>query len=227
MENAKDTTLVRIAKLLMLHSSFIGDLGFMNGKMGIALFFYHLSRYTDKKIYDDFAGELIDEIYTEIHNHYPSNFRNGLCGIAWGIEYLIQNQFVEADANEVLYDLDKMIFEWDVRKISDSTLETGLEGIAHYVIARCTGKPTENIIIPKDYISELSTTLEKNNKKEISSALRNILTGKYSYEKGYLLTDWICKVKYDQRKIFNEYRPLGISNNGYAGIGLNLILMEK
>ena len=145
MENAKDTTLVRIAKLLMLHSSFIGDLGFMNGKMGIALFFYHLSRYTDKKIYDDFAGELIDEIYTEIHNHYPSNFRNGLCGIAWGIEYLIQNQFVEADANEVLYDLDKMIFEWDVRKISDSTLETGLEGIAHYVIARCTGKPTKNI----------------------------------------------------------------------------------
>lgn len=226
MENTKDKTLIRIAKLLILHSSYSNNLGLMNGKMGIAIFFYHLSRYTKRKIYDDFAGELVDEIYREIHNHYPSDFKNGLCGIAWGIEYLIQNQFVEADSNEVLYDLDKMIFEWDIRKISDSSLETGLEGIAHYTIARCTGKYATNIVIPKGYISELSTALKENRKEEMSVILENIMKDKQSKMKDSLLTDLVCKVKFTQKNLFNENRPLGISNNGYAGIGLNLILKE-
>lgn len=227
MGNTKDEILTRTAKLLMLHSSFIHNLGLMNGKMGIAIFFYHLSRYTNRKIYDDFAGELVDEIYAEIHNHYPSDFQNGLCGIAWGIEYLIQNHFVEADANEILCDLDKMIFEWDVRKINDYTLGTGLEGIARYAIARCTGKIATNITIPKDYISELCTALEKCQKERIAIILKNILTGEYPNRKDYLLTDLVCKVKYDQFFLFNEHHPLGISHNGYAGIGLNFILIEK
>lgn len=227
MENTQDKILVRIAKLLMLHSSFVGNLGLMNGKMGVALFFYHLSRYTDKKIYDDFAGELIDEIYAEIHNHYPSDFKNGLCGIAWGIEYLIQNHFVEADANDVLCDLDKMILEWDVRRISDLTLESGLEGIAYYVIARCTGKPAGNIAIPGDYISELCTALEKNGSERIAATLKNVVASECSRMKDTVLTDLIHKTKYTRRNLFNESRPLGISNNGYAGIGLHLILKEK
>lgn len=226
MENTKDRTLGRIAKLLMLHSSFIHNLGLMNGKIGIAIFFYHLSRHTNQKIYDDFAGELIDEIYAEIHDHYPSDFKNGLCGIAWGVEYLIQNHFVEADANEVLYDLDKMIFEWDVRKINDLTLETGLEGIARYVIARCTGKQTMNITIPKDYIAELGTALERNKKAEIATLLKRIQAGDNSNMKDYLLTDLISRVKYNQKNLFNENLPLGINNSGYAGIGLNLILKD-
>ena len=227
MENTKDKTLARMAKLLMLHGSFVHNLGLMNGKMGIALFFYHLSRHTGKKIYDDFAGELIDEIYTEIHDHYPSDFKNGLCGIAWGIEYLIQNHFVEADANEILYDLDKMISEWDVRKISDPTLETGLEGIAHYVIARCTGKPISNIVISKNYIGELSEALRINKKEEMSTILKNILTNKHFIFKNSLLINLISPIKYNQKNLFNEDHPLGISNNGYAGIGLNLILNKN
>lgn len=227
MENTKDEMLFRIAKLLMLHSSYGANLGLMNGKMGIALFFYHLSRYTGRKIYDDFAGDLIDEIYAEIHNHYPSNFKDGLCGIAWGIEYLIQNHFVEADSNEILYDIDRMIFEWDVRKISDYTLDSGLEGIAHYVIARCTGKSIKNIVIPKEYISELSSALEKAEKNEISVILKTILNGEFSIAKNTLLTDLILNAKYNIKNIFSDKRSLGIRNNGYAGIGLNLIFKEK
>lgn len=227
MENTQNKILARIAKLLMLHSSFIGNWGLMNGKMGVALFFYHLSRYADKKIYDDFAGELIDEIYAEIHNHYPSDFENGLCGIAWGIEYLIQNHFVEADANEVLCELDKMILEWDVRRISDLTLESGLEGIAYYVIARCTGKPTRNITIPGDYISELCMALEKSGRERIAATLKNVVASECYRIKDIVLTDLIHKTKYTRKNLFKENRPLGINNNGYAGIGLHLILKEK
>ncbi len=227
MEKKQDEILSRIAKLLMLHGSYSTNLGLLNGKMGMALFFYHLSRYTGRKIYDDFAGELIDEIYAEIHDHYPANFKDGLCGVAWGIEYLIQNHFVEADSNEILCDIDKMIFEWDVRKISDYTLDSGLEGIAHYLIARCAEKSMNDIIIPKEYISELSSALENTEKSEISVMLKTILNGEFSIAKDTLLTEIALNVKYNINNIFNDKRLLGIRNNGYAGIGLNLIFKEK
>lgn len=230
MKNTNDEILLRIARLLMLHGSFTNNLGLIHGKMGIIIFFYHLSRYTGNKIFGDFAGEMIDEIYVEIHDHYPSNFENGLSGIAWGIEYLIQEKFVEADSNEVLEDLDKIIFEWDVRKVSDFSLETGLGGIARYVIARCIGKPKEKIIIPADYISDLIIALRKNpsadNMQELS-ILKNILKGEFIDIKDSLLINLTSKTRFHSGKVFIDTRPLGIGNNGYAGIGLNLIFNKK
>jgi hypothetical protein len=229
MKNTNEEILLRIARLLMLHGSFNNNLGLMNGKMGIIIFFYHLSKYFDKKIYEDFAGELIDEIYKEIHNHYPSSFENGLSGIAWGMEYLIQNRFVEADANEVLEDLDKMVFEWDIRRVNDYSLNTGLEGIARYVISRCVRKPIEKISIPNDYIIDLIIALEKNpeNDIKISNALKNIVNRTYLDPEDTFLIDLISQIKFKQTEIFNGIRPLGIGNNGYAGIGLSLMFNQK
>lgn len=226
----EEQLLNRIARILILHGSFNKNLGIIHGKMGIIIFFYHLSRHTGKKLYEDFAGEMIDEIYREIHDHYPSNFENGLSGIAWGMEYLIQNQFVEADSNEVLEDLDKMIFEWDVRKVSDFSLETGLGGIVHYVIARCIGKSKEDVIIPEDYISDLIISLEKNKSDQHDDVI--LLLNKIRNEeliniKDSLLINLISKVKFNKKKIFIDTRPLGIGNNGYAGIGLNLIFNKN
>lgn len=225
MKNNKNEILARIAKLLILHGSFSKKLGIMNGKMGIIIFFYHYSRYTNKKMYECFSGEMIDEVYKEIHDHYPANFGNGLAGIAWGMEYLIQNQFVEADANEVLEDLDKIIFEWDVRRVSDYTLESGLEGIAHYVISRCINKPIENVKIPRDYINDLILSLEHNTNTniEIINTLKSIIKGCTYNIKDTLLTDLTSKIKIQPTNIFKDTRVLGIGNNGYAGIGLNLI----
>ena len=53
----------------------------MNGKMGIAIYFFHLSRETNNQIYEDYAGELVDEIYEEITSYTPVGFENGLAGI--------------------------------------------------------------------------------------------------------------------------------------------------
>ena len=63
--------LSRIAGHLIINTSFIKDLGLYNGKMGIILFFAHYAQYTQKDIYHDFAGKLLEEIYAEIHNYPP------------------------------------------------------------------------------------------------------------------------------------------------------------
>lgn len=94
--------LSRIARHLIINSSYTDNLGLYNGKMGILIFFAHFARYTQKKIYDDFAGKLLDEVYSEIHTETPINFTNGLCGIGWSMEYLLQNNFLDGNSNEVL-----------------------------------------------------------------------------------------------------------------------------
>jgi len=78
----KHEVLQRIARYLMLHSSFTDKIGLFDGKMGVILFFMNYARYTGCKRYEKFAGELIDEIYTEIHIDCSANFGNGLAGIA-------------------------------------------------------------------------------------------------------------------------------------------------
>ena len=101
--------LQRIANVLLLNAGFIDNPGLLNGKMGIAIFFYLYSRFTKNKIYEDYAGELVDEIYEEINTSTPVNFENGLTGIGWGIEYLIRNGFVQADSDEALSEIDNYV----------------------------------------------------------------------------------------------------------------------
>ena len=40
-----------------------------------------------------------------------TNFRDGLAGIGWGIEYLLQNNYYEGDSEEILEDVDNVIFK--------------------------------------------------------------------------------------------------------------------
>lgn len=101
LKSRVDSRLRRSANVLLLNASFIDNLGLLNGKMGIAIFFYHFARYTGSKIFEEYASELLDEIYEEINTNTPVDFANGLTGVGWGIEYLVKNGFVEADTDEV------------------------------------------------------------------------------------------------------------------------------
>jgi len=126
-----------IINTLLLNSSFIDHLGLMHGKMGISIFFFHLARKTKNQIYEDYAGELIDEIYEEITVNTPIDFENGLAGIGWGIEHLVQNGFIEADTDEVLTEFDNRIFKWLIYNTPhDIGLLNGLLGIGAYLLER-------------------------------------------------------------------------------------------
>ena len=106
----------RISNTLLLNASFIDNLGLMHGKMGISICFFHLARQTGNQIYEDYAGELIDEIYEEITANTPVDFENGLAGIGWGIEYLVQNGFIEEGEDNILEELDNAVFQLERKK---------------------------------------------------------------------------------------------------------------
>ena len=230
MEKQKSEILQSIVCHLMLHSSNMKDVGLLEGKLGAAIFFFQYSTYTNKKIYSDFGEELVDDLCNEIHENYPLNFKNGLSGIVWGIEYLIRNKYIEADTDEVLEELDKKILEWDVRRITDISLETGLAGLAYYVINHYSSNNNKSNI-PKEYIADLvsSLKLKMNNTNEnyqVIEDLTALLSGRQILNFKNPLPQYYKDCYFQEDSLSQTNYPLGILNNGLASVGLNLMEIQ-
>jgi hypothetical protein len=110
-KTAVDLHLHRIANLLLLNGNYINNLGLLNGKMGVAIFFYHYSVYTRNNNYLDLVKELVEEIFQEINSETPVDFANGLTGIGWGIEYLFRKGIILDRKDATLSSLDKKIYQ--------------------------------------------------------------------------------------------------------------------
>ena len=157
--------LSRIANVLILNASFISDLGLLTGKFGIAVFFYHYSRYSGNKLFEDYADELIDEIYGEIHAGCPVDFASGLMGIGWGIEYLVNERFLEADTDQVLKDIDGIVFKASLKNPVLTNDNKELFGFGLYYIARLSGRENDdhnlNTIVKKQMLVYLHDDCER------------------------------------------------------------------
>lgn len=200
--------LKRVANHLIVNASSLDNLGLYNGKMGIVLFFVHYARYIDKSIYDDYANELLGEIYEELNDDMLINFRNGLCGIGWGILYLLENNFMDGDSNEILEDIDKKIMERDLLRITDFSIETGLRGISCYIKKRLSLLSPEQIqeCFDKSYLLSWAKSIKQLKDTEEL----NLLSFISNVDTVYLKSE------------FHE-KKLGL-NNGYSGYGLKIML---
>jgi len=85
-------------------------LGLANGKMGLCIYFYYLSRMEKKDEFKIIAENLFDDVINNLSETTNISFESGLAGIAIGISHLVKEKFVEGDINEVLEDIDSCIF---------------------------------------------------------------------------------------------------------------------
>lgn len=166
----------RIIHHLMLNTYFMPDLGLFHGQMGVVLVMYECSRRRNNKIYFDVASYLLDNIMEKIDKNLTYSFATGLSGIGWGIEYLIQQGFVEGDSVEICEEIDMKIMETDPVRIMDLSLDTGLEGLLHYVIYHLQGAFKQETKLPFDdrYLSGLHAAciqLKKNTDASINRLL--------------------------------------------------------
>lgn len=149
--------MTNLCRQFILKDSLKEDLGLYNGKMGYVLFFFHCARHLDNLWFEEYAEDLLDEIYSDVTLETPLNFFNGLCGIGWGIEYLVQHGFVKGCTDEILADLDEKVMRTDPRRIEDSSYETGIRGIAAYVCSRLSSPRSTGSTLPFDslYLEDL------------------------------------------------------------------------
>lgn len=151
-----DKNLHKIALYNILYSCKIHELGLFNGKMGLILFFFHYARYTQDYLYESFAAELMEDIYSDIDPKMNLHMADGLCGIGWGILYLIKNNFVIGNLDEVLHDIDVKVMELAPLRMKDLSFDTGLIGIACYVYFRLNNNQSLPLLFNEDYLNELN-----------------------------------------------------------------------
>lgn len=143
--------------------------------------------------FGEFAEELLDEVMEYVRLGMPVGLSFGWAGIGWGIEYLVRYGFVEDAGNEERNKIDKKVMEYDVRRLDDYSLATGLEGIAWYVLLRLSSGDKSVRIREETYLFDLSNACERVLKKRQYKGmllLLNFLNGKQiNYPSGNFFTN--------------------------------------
>lgn len=147
-------TILKIANLISMSPQLGKESGLMEGKMGRTLFYYELSRMTGIKSYNDMADLLLEEIVCDVERMKDTSLESGLSGIGWGVNYAIQNSFVDAD-EEVLDELENYLFTEDWEFIDIGSTFTFLSP-AIYLLSKLGETP---VSVPYDnYLSILIET---------------------------------------------------------------------
>jgi hypothetical protein len=131
----------QLSDTLIINAGFMDDIGLLNGKTGVALFFFHLAQATGTDVYEEYAGDLIDRICESLHQDMSVCYTDGLAGFGAGMEYMIRQRFIDADTDEPLEDIDSAI-RHDILYHLPATPEisAGMTGLGKYCTERLSGR---------------------------------------------------------------------------------------
>jgi lantibiotic modifying enzyme len=130
-----------LAQIIQQYNKLGANNSLIHGNSGLSIFYYILSRITNNPNYETIADELLDKIIKSLNNSLPADFENGLAGIGWAVEYLVQNNFAEGNTDEILKEIDNKIFKFlNEENLSSIELTTGLTGYLFYIISRLKNK---------------------------------------------------------------------------------------
>lgn len=141
----------------------------MGGKAGIALFFFYYARFTGKEEYYDYGMALLNEIFDNINEGFVYHtFAGGLAGIGWTVEHLAKTDFIEADSDEILSDVDPFLRDMMISEIKNSSYDFlhGALGIGIYFLGRTGNKKSV------EYLAELVDGLDNMAVKETDGAIK-------------------------------------------------------
>lgn len=224
---ARLTLTERIIPYLLANYPYASGRGLMHGKMGGVLFFFLYARFTGHAIYEEYAEMLMEDIYATMSDDVPVSFETGLCGIGWGIEYMIRHKLIEGDTDEILEDLDRKIMAWNPLRMEDASMTTGLGGILMYVNARIKSYPRK---MPFDlpYLKDLEAkakelVTEDRFVKENIVEFGKLMSGMIDYGSLPSLPPFLFGQLPVEIKNVSDY-PLGI-HNGLTGVILKDIII--
>ena len=118
-----DEILKQIANVLFVNVQHVEEKGLLKGRLGIAIFFYHYSRYTGNPIFEKWADEYIKEMLDALDIDTIYDFSDGLSGMAWGISYLIENNFIEAEST-ILKEIDNAIADISLADLNEELISS-------------------------------------------------------------------------------------------------------
>ncbi|QES88732.1 lanthionine synthetase LanC family protein [Rhizosphaericola mali] len=86
-------------------------IGLFDGIGGESILLFLLSKCDSESINKQRAQQSLDIISDNIDSMERLNFSDGLAGIGWMVEWIVQNGFLEFNTNEVLEDIDNTLYK--------------------------------------------------------------------------------------------------------------------
>lgn len=233
MLNNDKNRIYDISNHLILNAPYMTNLGLFHGRMGVIIFFYTYARYTKLRYYEDFAEFLLDDLFLQLNTSLPACLESGLAGIGWSLEYLIQNEYLHGNTNEILYDLDlELMAKVDLKRLSDESIQEGIAGLVFYVLTRLSSpaRDLDRTPFDDDFISALIFSVNKSDRTLISKEVFDIyikfedyIHSPYIKTCGLLLPEFLLNNNMISIE-FSPYSSLGLYN-GIAGAALKYILL--
>lgn len=120
------------------------SLGLKNGRCGLSLLSFLLSEKDEK--YKERASTNLDYLLEHVYESSSLSFNEGLMGIGWTLEYLIQNQYMSNSSDKLLYEIDDIIYRWVTFHLLDSfSINNGYIGVLLYFCYRLKG---DRVLLP-------------------------------------------------------------------------------
>jgi hypothetical protein len=89
----------KLVDYVLLNACSVSSTGLYNGKAGLSLCLFEVARALEDEYIEEQAFELLQEAL--LSKNADIGFENGLAGIGFTLLYLIENQFVDADFDEM------------------------------------------------------------------------------------------------------------------------------
>lgn len=147
--------------------------------IGLIIAYYTYAKYYKEDLYNQLANRLLDGVVSNLSTTLPITLQDGLLGVACGIIYLIRNNFIEGDEDEILSEIDHVLyrnlidleeeskidwFSWiyySRQRLSfGKILRRGLTGIRYqqhfiYMLDCLLRSIQKNIVLPNEVIPEI------------------------------------------------------------------------
>ena len=152
-----ESQLSEIAQLISVkYTDHDDNLGVLAGISGAALFQFYYSKHTGSEHNADIGAEIIAHCIEKINAGFSHpSYCNGIAGMAWVIQHLDKEGFIELDSDHLLSQFDDFLFDkmrHDLGKGRFDFLHGGL-GYAFYFFKRF--KETQDLKLRKKYQSIL------------------------------------------------------------------------
>ena len=95
----QESSIRKLVNYILLNACSVNSSGLYNGKAGMVLALFEIARYLQDEYIEDQAFDLFQE--SLITQNEDIGFENGLSGVGYMLLYLIENEFIDADFDEL------------------------------------------------------------------------------------------------------------------------------
>ncbi len=188
---------------LLLNVYSLSSSGLYEGKMGFAIVLFELSRFDNNEYLEEQAYEVLKEAL--VSKQEDCSLDHGLAGIGYGLLYLIQNKFIEADFKELFEEQHLQVIKHIKVLLEQSINVIELTSLLNYLYAyQLYSKDTDMKVLAGLIKSKVVRLLAETYNKSVEDGIYSeVPTSLVQYQTQYFLKTCCYTEQYLDEEFFD------------------------